>query len=349
MNRKGIFSLVIVFWIIATATTVLAAENSAETITKTQEYVSSDRDKDASFDEILQENETYYRLSHVTYDILQTEEITDEKHLTIQEKEDSPIWTGKEPVPEETILKDGITYTLENVQTQEALLTGRTAEISDTITAMDYQISDNATVSYIDPVTGESLSFQIPLSDKSKIGERWEPFSMPVTFDHYDSAYFILGDQIIPKNDQSPDLQGHESLLLSSQGYDPADFRIDTITYEGEPYQQNGVLYRNAIATGTRYREIYECTYHSVVSLPDLPAYFYTYTYGADVPYTAGHNYTIQATALYQYDPDLNDTGLSLSQILFLSVGVLLLIVLLVTLLIIFLRKSKEKKNARNS
>ena len=125
--------------------------------------------------------------------------------------------------------------------------------------------------------------------------------TIPLTFSYYDSFGYVLGDAFIPYNEEIPAMDGFESVLLDSLGLNPEQYRITGFQWTGEPYEENGVMYRNAEASGQRYAASYRAVYSGTVSLPDVPGYDAVATYTGTVQQPTGETeYTVKAVASYE-------------------------------------------------
>lgn len=177
-----------------------------------------------------------------------------------------------------------------------------------------------------------------------------------LTFSYYDSFGYVLGDVFIPYQEETPALEGAESVLLDSLDLNPEQYRLTKFQWTGEPYEENGVMYRNAEASGQRYAASYRAVYSGTVSLPDVPGYDAVATYTGTVQHPTGETeYTVKAVASYERleseekaeIPSQPGTGLTPIQIVLISVGAFLFLVLIVGLLWILAKQKKKKQTKK--
>lgn len=94
-------------------------------------------------------------------------------------------------------------------------------------------------------------------------------FSFPVQFHSYDADYYQLGGQMIPFDEERPQLAGCEELLLDIIGASTEEYRITDIRWDGEEYlDEAGILCRNALASGEKLVRDYQVRYCGVAEFP---------------------------------------------------------------------------------
>ena len=233
---------------------------------------------------------------------------------------------------------------LSDVSYSDTIITNRIAEIEST-TQSGYVISQPAaanskTVNYADEQTGQTVTATLPLKNvQVTTPYHWESdVTVPMRVEVYDATFYMLNGKYVPYNNQKPALAGYETDILTVLNLPQESYRITDFVWTGDVYTENGIQYRNAVASGERYVAEYTAYYNDTVALPDANGYNATLTYALD---SGDMEYTIKATALYE---KLN-TGLTPAQIITMSVvGVFLLVILIVAILFVISKKKKSKE-----
>ena len=109
-----------------------------------------------------------------------------------------------------------------------------------------------------DPITGQERKVLLPLSDYHFINKRWENgFRLDVTVLDYGADGYLLEDDLVEL--QGEEFPGHlKENLLAQAGLDSQAYRIERLQWEGEPYEKDGVWYRDVNAEGSRM--VADCT-----------------------------------------------------------------------------------------
>jgi len=115
-----------------------------------------------------------------------------------------------------------------------------------------------------------STAVSCELDTQKTIQEQWEnDFAFPVTFHMYDSGYYQLADQVIPYNEERPEFDGCEMLLLDMIGVSAAEYRITDILWSGSEYQNEaGEHCRDAFARGEKLVREIEAVYQGQAVIP---------------------------------------------------------------------------------
>lgn len=320
-------------------TVAMAATGS--TITKQKQFVSQTNDFHYDFAKTITENGKQYQLDEksVTYQVVNNTESTAEHKVTIKglyNKEDAKI---KETV---TVEENGDkkVYKHKDTEYQDTVIKNRTELVTAT-TDFDYAIKQpvaptTKNTNYTDQKTGQVIN--CALSYKSmNVLEDWHwknDVSIPVTFKVYDSDYYKLGTRYVPYNDNKPALKGYEKDMINYLNLSAKNYKITGVQWSGKVYTKNGVQYRNAIATGSRYVAKYQAVYESTVSLPDCAGF------NAVARYTIAGNdqqgYTVLATATY------NEIKNTVNPVVIIA-AVVILALLLVLILYFAAKKRKQK------
>ena len=314
-------------------------------VTETIEYTSLNEDKTHTFDEEVVKDDGTYILKDVTYETVSSTPVKETQTLEIKDLYEQNAETEAEPVHSFINTKgQTVQGELSGIAYSDTMITNRTTEVEST-TQSGYVISQPAaasskTVNYADEPSGQTVTAVLPLTDfRVTVPYHWEPdVTVPMRVEVYDSTFYMLNGRYVPYNDEKPALAGYETDILTVLNLPQESYRITDFVWTGDVYTENGVQYRNAVATGERYVAEYTAYYSDTVALPDANGYNATLTYSLD---SGDTEYTIKATALYE---KLN-TGLTPAQIITISVvGVFLLIILTVAILFVISKKKKSKE-----
>ena len=340
------------------------APGAGRSITREQEFVTTSEDFNASFQKTLEQPEGSYSLKDIEYTVLSEKKLEEPVTVTQQVEYFGLLEQNAKAPSAITIDADGesVTGKLIGIDYTPIIITGRETS-ADAYT--DYGLDVNEPkppqtkeIAYADPQTGKTVSAVLDFDHLETLdGFSWRSdVTIPLTFSYYDSFGYVLGDAFIPYNEEIPAMDGFESVLLDSLGLNPEQYRITGFQWTGEPYEENGVMYRNAEASGQRYAASYRAVYSGTVSLPDVPGYDAVATYTGTVQQPTGETeYTVKAVASYERleseekaeIPSQPGTGLTPIQIVFISVGAFLFLVLIVGLLWILAKQKKKKQTKK--
>lgn len=213
------------------------------------------------------------------------------------------IGDGINEEPAETwIDTDGTMYRLVSKELKEQAAQERTEykEIPVTFTAVEagVQIPDQKTMEIEDLDTNQMIQATLKLKEKTVIREYWrDDFEFPVTITGYDADVFILNGVEIPKE---ADLTDYSDSFLRYLKLDRNAYRVSKIEWDGEPYEKNGLLMRNAIGKGSKFVKDIEAAYAGEVSLPAIVGKSWYCIYEEDIPENHQTIYTMTATVAYQ-------------------------------------------------
>ena len=332
----------------STEATLTNSPQAEGDIVRTETFTTTDTTFQYDFPSTIDEGGKY-NLKSVEYRILSTEYLKRDEPL-VQSITFTDLYT-KNAAAGDTIEieKDGqsvqgtldsIIYTPKTVTNRKATVTAYTDFDYKTITPSP---AATKTVPYYDPILQREVMVELQLQELQEADTwDWRPdVEIPAKFQIYNAEYYVLGDQLIPHDDDKPALQGHENLILDQLGLDREKYRLTTIEWTSEPYYVGEVLYRDAMIAGESYTANYIAKYESVVELPDAPGFDAVATYKTATDTLSGiTSYTVEAKAIYSPD---NTTLL----IIGIAVGVLLFAVVIVLTIYIIAkrnRKPREKK-----
>ena len=140
---------------------------------------------------------------------------------------------------------------------------------------------------------------------------------------------------LLPRNDEVPPLAGYESQLLESVGAAEGS-QVTGLSWVGEPYEAEGVLYRDAVATVQQVVTLYRADYHGQIHEAEQKGVVYRNTYEAPDP-QGEIQYTVKATAEY--------TQMSDPRIAYLLTGAGIAIFIGAVVLILILLSRKKQKD----
>lgn len=241
-----------------------------------------------------------------------------------------------EPPQTKEYTLDGQTYTfkLSTLEYEKQPTVNKTVSVSDEY--VNEQIPSEIEAEYVDDRTGDTIKTVLPYAKKEVVGTQWLDIEVPMTIYVYDAAYYDLnGTSFYKDGNGNLDIKNKESAILSYLGLNSERYRLSNVSWNGEVYNVNGELRRDAVARGQYLADIEKVTFEKNVELPQL--YTANAVYKADI-FDGSYTYTHQLTAKYEM---VNHTALYIA----ISVGVLLA-VLLVILILVILSKKRRRKSA---
>lgn len=197
------------------------------------------------------------------------------------------IVTGdKEPeYPSEEIEYEGKTYRLVSAVLHDAAEKGILTYVTNSIS---YQLEgmqeppEKAMMTLVDEQSGEEYNREVKRMDMTEQDSIWnDDFSFSITVAGYDADVFFLGDLEIPAD---ADLSSYGTDFLSYLGLPEDCYRVDQVTWNGESYEQDGFLCRDAVATGEKLIRTVEVTYGGQVRTPDIKGKQYISVYEEVIP-----------------------------------------------------------------
>lgn len=186
---------------------------------------------------------------------------------------ESPVFLddGSRFIPEEMKIQEGKEYRLVSKRIRNAKKEGTLTYAQVTITydlEGDETVPETAHVPLIDEASGIEFERELPVTDMEEVSKTWsDTLSFPVTVYGYGADVFSLGDQEIPGN---ADLSDYGDQLLELAGLSSDYYRVERVTWEGEPYQDGNLMCRNARAEGSRLLRSVKARYGGQVRTPDL-------------------------------------------------------------------------------
>ncbi|WP_148873086.1 hypothetical protein, partial [Serratia marcescens] len=231
--------------------------------TVTQSYESTDpkSQRNDLFDDRIQQHNIRYKLGNVNFQILKTDPEKGSE-LTIT----SDFFTDgcENHIPDEEYInpEDNKAYSLISYNYLEKTLPERKQNVQDTITYKNVEqidkIPESAVIEITDAETNQKQQVSMPLLQFEYKGYHWiDGFEFPVTVKDYDADAYMIGNKEIPANGENT-FAGYEEQLLDLIGVNPDYYKIDNVVWNGEPWNDNGILYRKAIAKGKK--QVADCS-----------------------------------------------------------------------------------------
>lgn len=117
---------------------------------------------------------------------------------------------------------------------------------------------------------GQTATAVCRLEEQEVIREEWQDgFVFSVTFHAYGAGYYRLADRLIPYNEEKPELEGCEDLLLELADIPPEDYRVTHVQWSGEAYEDaEGNQCRDAAAFGQKRIRDYRVRYSGTAVFP---------------------------------------------------------------------------------
>ena len=148
----------------------------------------------------------------------------------------------------------------------------------------DDTVPETADVPLIDEESGAEFERELSLVDVEETSRSWsDTFSFSVTVSGYGADSFYLGDMEIPGD---ADLADYGEKLLELAGLSRVYYRVDRVEWDGEPYMDGEVMFRNATAGGSKLIRNVKAKYGGQIRTPDLEGKQYIGIYEEVLPET---------------------------------------------------------------
>ncbi|MFR5600910.1 MAG: SpaA isopeptide-forming pilin-related protein [Lachnospiraceae bacterium] len=238
-----------------------------------------------------------FQLSDVTVEVLK-EELLPGKGFLYR----TPAFADdvENHIPDEVMERGGQTYRLYQYQVLDDWVQERTSEVEGTITYTEVEYTDiipgEGEITVTDKITGESREERLPLLSYTEGNHYWsQDFSFPVKVTDYDADVFVIGDQEVPASDN---LYPYRGELLNSLGLSQEHYRVHYIDWVSEPYTDQGILCRDAVARGEKLVYDAEAVYGGSVTWEAAPGKSISAVYVSESDETSV-NYTVRAVGTY--------------------------------------------------
>ena len=128
---------------------------------------------------------------------------------------------------------------------------------------------ETAVVLLKDERTGEDYERELPRREVIEKDRVWkDDFFFSLTVSGYDADMFLLGETEVPAE---ADLALYGDALLEYLGLPKECYKVNQVEWNGESYECDGVLCRDALASGERLVRYVDVKYGGQVRMPDVP------------------------------------------------------------------------------
>lgn len=125
-----------------------------------------------------------------------------------------------------------------------------------------------ARVTLTDEQTGQEYEREIPKLETEETSAQWTGgFQFLITVSGYDADVFQLGNAEIPKD---AELSSYGTEFLEYLGLPEECYRVENVEWSGETYEKEGILCRDARATGEKLVRNVEVRYGGQVKTPEV-------------------------------------------------------------------------------
>lgn len=202
---------------------------------------------------------------------------------------ESPVFVngGERHRPTGELEQDGDRYRLISTRIREAKKGGVPTYAS---AGISYALEDGqeppgtAVISVKDETAGTEFEREVSLLEVREKQTEWrDDFVFPVTVSGYDAESFFLGEKEIPAGKPLSDC-GAE--LIAYLGLPAESYRVDAVDWDGEPFERDGILCRNATARGAKRIRNVEAVYGGQVLTPEIRGKQYIGIYERIAPET---------------------------------------------------------------
>ncbi len=218
----------------------------------------------------------------------------------------SEVFTGdpSEHAPEEYVEREGVKYRLKSKELIDGIAEERSKHQEKVIRYQRVEagvvIPEEKAVEFTDIDTQQTVQAVLQLTSKEVVKEYWsEDFEFPITITGYDADTFLLDGKEIPGN---ADLMDYQSYFLDYLKLDADYYSISEIIWNGEAYENNGNLVRNAIAKGSKFVRDIDGVYAGVVQLPAISGKMWNCVYEEEISEDRHTLYTMAAEATYRLE-----------------------------------------------
>lgn len=302
------------------------------TIVKENQYTTnSSDDLHADYDEKIIENNNFYKLKNVQYEVLDKSQVIIDRSVV----SDLMLETDEYDPPEE-IKEDGLIYRLVDVkQIDSETLDQEVSGFDDYEKKISEEdVPQTKTLKIEDLRTGEEMEVECPLSGIEVLdGGTLIQDSIDITFEDYSLGVFEWNGTYVRSDDEYP-LKGYEKDLLKSVGLSPSIYSVRSIAWSGEPYtDENGVTCRDAVAEIQHYGYLYRANYSSHIK-------YVKYEASYENAENDNFNYVIKATAVYEKVVPVTQA------VFYAGIGILIFCILLVLIMYLVSRRKKEDEKS---
>ena len=198
-----------------------------------------------------------------------TEETPTAETLTLE----GPVFTdaGQAQELKEILERDGKQYRLVSRRIRQVSQGGTMTYASVTVPYVlegRQEPPETARVTLTDEQTGQEYEREIPKLETEETSAQWTGgFQFLITVSGYDADVFQLGNVEIPKD---AELSSYGTEFLEYLGLPEECYRVENVEWSGETYEKEGILCRDARATGEKLVRNVEVRYGGQVKTPEV-------------------------------------------------------------------------------
>lgn len=195
---------------------------------------------------------------------------------------EGPVFTieKESDYPTEFLEDGGKKYQLVSVELKNTEIQGVLTYVSTSIPYElegDQEPPETAVVTLKDETTGNNYEREVTRKEMIEKELTWnDDFSFPVTVFGYEADVFLLGEHEVPAG---ADLTEYGDFFLEYLKLPSDCYRIERVDWNGESYEQDGVICRDAIAYGEKLVRYVDVIYGGQVQTPNIPAKQYVAVY----------------------------------------------------------------------
>ena len=215
----------------------------------------------------------------------------------------SEVWNGdgEEQKPSDTMEDEGVSYTLKNLYKEESKSQERTETKEATVAYVGIEdsvdIPKEKAITFTDKDTKQEVTANLPLKTRSVNKEYWDDsFQFDITISGYNADTYMLGEKEIAAD---ADLMDYTSDFIKLLALNPEKYEIESIEWNGEQYEEEGLVKRKAIGKGRKLVQDIDAVYEGEVTLPESIGYVWIADYEQTIPKGQDVVYTMAVNAEY--------------------------------------------------
>lgn len=348
-----IIALILLATSVINASAVDIKLNDDGTLTATEKFESRTEDSNYGFKEEIEYEGKKYSLSPES---VENEILTKKPDMKTKRETFEEVVEGYDKVTEAngkqvTDEDDNKVYNavVDDIKNEEISISNRkgNAEYTRKTTVLvgeEPYIEQEWTFDYKDEQLDRTVQVTAPIKEQIVGAETWidSDYPISVTVNGYGADTITMNGQAIKIGEDVPFGTEAYGSILQYCGLNSENYKIKSVSWDGAPYDDGGVIKRNATALVQRRAKMYTITYGGEVSLPDAVGYRTTITYGYDkqVESDTDATYYIKSQAIYNPVPEDNTATIIIVSI---SVGLAVLIITGAAILFVLSRKKKYK------
>ena len=324
--------LLSIIWLISLQVIAASPSIQKEKVLHVKNKKEQIEEGEKAFPETRKEDGKAWKRSGIDYEVLSIKYLYQkEKKIEVMEE------------PKETMQEGEYLYRLKMVEKKERI---RNEKKTQTVVSYDdydvfvtsEDVPKTKVVTEKNQETGKEEQVTCSFAGIQNLGVSMRQNIMSMTFSDYDAAFYEWNGYYLPRNTETPPIAGYEEELLSStQAVDGS--RIVSYEWSGDPYQVDGVWYRDASAVVEQPVTLYRVNYQGTITIPEETETVYHAVYEAE-DVNREKEMEIRVIATYE-----EVSGISVLQQVLVCVGLVLLIGLIVAILMLLKKKKKLETN----